>query len=106
MAVCLPSSPLSPKHCCRAAFKSTGNALKGCVHSFSLFVFVTVTVYLHSASQAATVFRSVNSLCWLIACVGNKGWYQNNQISPSFTAELCALQGRPRKALPWVLWQE
>lgn len=53
IAVCLPSSPLSPKHCRRAAFKSTGDAMKGCVHSFSLSLFLTVTVYLHSASVLA-----------------------------------------------------
>lgn len=54
MAVCLPSSPLSPKHCCRAAFKSTGNTMKGRVHSFSLSL--TVTVCLHSASVLAYCF--------------------------------------------------
>lgn len=54
MAVCLPSSPLSPKHCCQrrcTAFKSTGNALKARVHSSRLFL--TVAVYLLSASVSA-----------------------------------------------------
>lgn len=63
MAVCLPSSPLSPKHCCRAAFKSTGNTMKGRVHSFSLSL--TVTVCLHSASVSAFAF----CFCWQLRLV-------------------------------------
>lgn len=65
--VCLTSSPLSPKHCCCAAFKSTGNVLKVCIHSFSF----SLLQCLHSGSLAVTVFRIINSLCCLIAFVGN-----------------------------------
>lgn len=39
--------------------------------TLSLSLFLTVTIYLRSASLAATVFRGVNSLCSLIAFVGN-----------------------------------
>lgn len=73
------------------AFKSTGKALKARAHSLSVHF---------------SPFICIRAPCWLIAFVGNRVCYQNNQISPSFTAELCALQRQPSKAPLWVLWQD
>lgn len=94
--VCLTSSPLSSKHCCCAAFKSAGNVMKVCIHSFSFSPLQFICILL----LAVTDFRIINSLCCLIAFVGNWGWYQNNQISLSFTADQCALLWQPSKAPP------
>lgn len=59
-----PPSPPCPKHCRPCLFKSTGNATKACVHSFSLSHSHRCHSFSFSPSLPVTVFSNVNSWCW------------------------------------------